>query len=405
MNDRNDAIMYQNQIAGQRQNPLAVLRQSLFLAVFAVLPVVGLVSGPAYAPLLFGLAGLSTLLWAAESRRWPALDRPVTVIALVFLLICAVGWLDTFSPRLTQTRLVQMLGITAGSLLLLALPVGARQAGRLFQVLFWAVSLGVAVLVLDTVLGYPLQHALGGPAENIGTKYNRGIIALVILCWPLSANLMARGHRLKAGLLLALVAAGSLAGLSATGLAALLAGMVVWLAAWLAPRFASFALGAGMSGLALALPVLMRLASGRRGELASRVKSSGIHRLEIWDYMSARILERPIEGWGLGAAKVVPIHAQELATYLYADATGIYPHNQWIELWLETGLPGVLAALALVLLTLRRLHGRWRPYGLAAVAAALTASLLNFEITTDSWWAGLAAAALLFRLLPAEGEA
>jgi len=405
MNDRNDAIMYQNQIGGQRQNPLALLRQSLFLAVFAVLPVVGLVSGPAYAPLLFGLAGLSTLLWAAESRRWPALDRPVTLIALVFLLICAVGLLDTFSPRLTQTRLGQMAGITAGSLLLLALPVGARLADRLFQVLFWAVSLGAAVLILDTRLGYPLQHALGGAAENIGTKYNRGIIALVILCWPLAANLMARGQRLKARLLLAIVALGSVAGLSATGLAALLAGIVVWLLAWLAPRFAAIALGTGMSGLALALPGLMRLASGHRAELATKVKSSGIHRLEIWDYMSARILERPVEGWGLGAAKVVPIHAQELATYLYADATGIYPHNQWIELWLETGLPGVLAALALVLLTLWRLRGPWRPYGLAAVAAALTASLLNFEITTDSWWAGLAAAALLFRLLPTEGEA
>jgi len=397
--------MYQNQNGGQRQNPLAIVRQSLFFAVFALLPVVGLVSGPAYAPLLFGLAGLSALLAAMEGRRWPALDKPVTFIALIFLLICAAGLLDTFSPRLTQTRLVQMLGIVVGSLLLLDLPVAARQADRLFRLLFWAVALGVAVLVLDTLLGYPLQHALGGPAENIGTKYNRGIIALVILCWPIAANLRARGDRLRAWLLLGFVAGGSLVGQSATGVAAVLAGAAVWLAASLAPRFAAVALGTGMSGLALALPALMRLASGRRGELASMVKSSGIHRLEIWDYMSARILERPIEGWGLGAAKVVPIHAEELATYLYADATGIYPHNQWIELWLETGLPGVLAALALVLLTLWRLRGPWRAYGLAAAAAALTASLLNFEITTDSWWAGLAAAALLFRLLPGEEPA
>jgi len=139
--------------------------------------------------------------------------------------------------------------------------------------------------------------------------------------------------------------------------------------------------------------------------LAKVIKWSGIHRLEIWDYMSARILERPLTGWGLGVAKVVPIHADELATYLYADATGIYPHNQWIELWLETGLLGIVLALALVLLALWRIRGRWGAYGLAAVAAALTASLLNFEITTDSWWAALAAAAVLYRLLPKDGPA
>jgi O-antigen ligase len=144
----------------------------------------------------------------------------------------------------------------------------------------------------------------------------------------------------------------------------------------------------------------MRLASKERPRLSEVVKMSGIHRLEIWDYMSARILERPLAGWGLGTAIGVPIRPEELATYLYADAGGIYPHNQWIELWLETGFPGVALALALVWLVLSRIGGRWQAYALAALASALTASLLNFEITTDSWWAALAASALLFKLLP-----
>ncbi|HMA49053.1 MAG TPA: O-antigen ligase family protein, partial [Magnetospirillaceae bacterium] len=299
-------------------------------------------------------------------------------------------------------RLGQMAGISLGCLLLLGLPVAERQADKLVSVLFWTVALGVAILGLDTAFDFPLQHALGGGAGNVGTKYNRGLIALVILTWPVAANLVARGERGKAGLMVVLVLVASLIGLSATGLAALLAGFLVWLAAARAPRFAAIVLGAGMSLLALALPLLLRIASGEREHLGSLVKASGMHRLEIWDYMSSRILERPLTGWGLGVAKVVPIHAEEVATYLYADATGIYPHNQWIELWLETGLPGVLLALALVLLVLWRIRGRWRAYGLAAVAAALTGSLLNFEITTDSWWAALAAAAVLYRLLPKE---
>jgi O-antigen ligase len=83
-----------------------------------------------------------------------------------------------------------------------------------------------------------------------------------------------------------------------------------------------------------------------------------------------------------------------MAGYLYVSPDGVYPHNQWIEAWLELGLPGVLLGLALVWLALRRCRSA---YAIAAVAAALVMSGLNFEITTDSWWAALAASALLFR--------
>jgi O-antigen ligase len=111
--------------------------------------------------------------------------------------------------------------------------------------------------------------------------------------------------------------------------------------------------------------------------------------------MAARILEHPLIGWGLGAAKAVPIRPEEMARYLYVSPDGVYPHNQWIEAWLECGLPGVLLGLALLWLTLSRCRS---PQAVAATAAALVMSALNFEITTDSWWAALAASALLFRL-------
>lgn len=398
--------MYQNSTAGQRRNPMTQARLSLFLAVFAVLPVIGLVAGPSYAPLLFGLAGLSLLVLLAERAERFSPDLLLIAVALLFLAVCAAGLADTFSPRLTQERVIQMAGICVACLALLSLPrLPAGWAERLAQLMFWFVVLGVAVLGADTAFDYPLQHALGGPAPNIGTKYNRGIIALVILTWPIVANLSARGERGKAQLAFGFVMLGCLVGLSATGLLSLVVGFFVFLVALKAPGFARGALGGGMSGLALALPWLLRFASGHRDQLASYVKWTGIHRLEIWDYMSARILERPLAGWGLGTAKVVPIRAEELANYLYADATGIYPHNQWIELWLETGFPSILLALALLWLVLRRAQGRWAAYRLAAVASALTASLLNFEVTTDSWWACLAASALLFRQLPAEPEA
>jgi O-antigen ligase len=392
--------MYQNTLDGQRSNPLAILRERLFLAVFMLLPLVGLIAGPSYAPLMFGLAGGSTLLMIAERRRPPDIDRPLALIALSFLAVCGLGLLWSILPSLSLTRLGQMVGIVVACLLLLSLQLSPQRTRRLIHLMVWMTGLGVAILALDTAATYPLQHVIGGPAANIGTKYNRGLIYLVLLLWPVMAHLARMGERRKAGLLAAIVLFGAALSLSATGLAALLVGFVTWLVAHYFPRSTRIILGGGLTTLALALPLVMRLVSRQRPSLATLVKSTGLHRLEIWDYMSARILERPVSGWGLGAAIGVPIHPDELATYLSADAGGIYPHNQWIELWLETGLPGVVLALALLWLVLTRLAERWSAYGLAAVASALTVSMLNFEITTDSWWAALAASALLFNLLP-----
>lgn len=392
--------MYQNAQDGQRSNPLGTLREGLFLAVFGLLPAVGLIAGPSYAPLMFGLAGGSTLLMIAERRALPAIDRRLGLIVLLFLAVCSFGLLWSILPKLSTTRLGQMAGISVGCVLLLTLELSPQWTRRLVSLLFWMGLAGALILGLDTVTDYPLQHVIGGPAANIGTKYNRGLISLVLLLWPLLAHLRAMGKRVEALILAAFVLAGALVGLSATGLLALLAGAAVWLLALYAPRFAKRGMGGGFTALALALPLLMRVLSWERPRLAGLIKMSAVHRLEIWDYMSARILERPLAGWGLGAAIGVPIRPEELATYLYADSGGIYPHNQWIELWLEIGLPGVALALALVWLVLTRIQGRWQAYGLAALASALTASLLNFEITTDSWWAALAASALLFKLLP-----
>jgi O-antigen ligase len=150
---------------------------------------------------------------------------------------------------------------------------------------------------------------------------------------------------------------------------------------------------------AIGLPFALRLLSGVRGLLAPHIKESLLARLEIWDYVSARVMERPLFGWGIWSAKSLPISAEELSHYVREHGVGIYPHNQWLELWVETGVFGVALALAFVLLVLARI-GRMprqaQPFALAAVFLALMVSLTSFEITTDSWWAALAACAFLF---------
>jgi O-antigen ligase len=80
----------------------------------------------------------------------------------------------------------------------------------------------------------------------------------------------------------------------------------------------------------------------------------------------------------------------------------LYPHNQWLELWVETGALGAAAGLAFALLLLRRisrLAAPLRPFACAMFVSAVVISNVNFEVTTDSWWAALAASCWLLAVV------
>ena len=378
---------------------------AVFLVMMLALPVIGLAAGPLYAALVFGLGGGLTLATALRQRRLPPLDPELTPLALVFAAFTAAGSWWSIVPGHSAGAAGQLALILAAALFVLAAPLPAAERARtLMRLMPWAIGFGVASLCLDTALDYPLQ----GLAGHDGTKWSRGLDYLVLLVWPLLAHHALERRWRMVALLGGLMAAAVTAGVSTTGALALAVGSAVLGLALVARRAAAPLLFAVVATVVMVLPFLLRAFAQSREALLPYVKYSGFHRLEIWDYMSARIMERPLLGWGLLSAKSVPIRPEELASYRYADGVGMYPHNQWLELWLETGAVGAalgLAFLGLVLWRIRRaVPAEIQPFAYAACGAALTISWLNFEITTDSWWAALAASALLFRLIAACGS-
>ncbi len=378
------------------------VRSAAPVCAFAALPSAGLVNGALYAPLLFGLGVvLAAALWVADAAR-PRADGALLLLAVLFV---ALGWASiawSVAPAESARRALQLTAIAAASLLLLAVPPPEGAAvERLFAVMLGTLAIGALAMVGDRALGYPLQHLIAAKAAYPVTKYNRGLDYLALLVWPMLACGAAARRRpremLLAATLALLVAA---AGKSTTAPAALLVGAACYGLAVRTPRWGTRLVAASVTLMAVTLPVWLRMAAQHRALLVGHIKMSGLHRLEIWDYMTARVAERPLFGWGLAAANAVPIHPAELASYRFVVPQGVYPHQQWLELWLELGVVGALLALALALLALGRI-ARLPPgtaaFALAAFAAALAVSFSNFEITTDSWWAALAGTAFLMR--------
>ncbi len=363
---------------------------ALVLAVFALLPTAGLVNGPVYAPLLFGMAVVRLILL----RSLPAPDAALAALAAAFALLCWASCLWSIVPAHSVAGAAQTTAVFAGGLILLG---GPAPPARLPGVMAWAILAGAALMVADRLTGNRFLHVF---THHVGaTKYNRGIDYLLILLMPLLGYLVqARRWRLAAALALA-AAAVVAAGKNTTAYVSLPMAALVLLLARRAPRLVPGLIGGSIAFGALLLPLALRALSGVRATLAPHIKESMLRRLEIWDYVSARVTERPLFGWGIWSAKSLPISADELSHYVREHGQGIYPHNQWLELWVETGFFGVLLGVGFVLLVLwrvRRLAPPLQPFACAAVVLALMVSLTSFEVTTDSWWAALAACGFLF---------
>jgi exopolysaccharide production protein ExoQ len=391
----------------ERQSVPALERgadQWLPIIIFAALPTVGVIAGPSYAPMVFGLAIVRLMHGLWRTRRFPAIDRDLAWIAIAFVGLCwlSVAW--SIAPGRSLHGALQMTGIVAAALIFLGgRPLADDVAGRLFPVLLFACLLGAAIVCIDTMGFYPLQALVTGrSALSAATKYNRGVDYLVLIVWPVLACVWWRREWKSTLLLAAGMVAALLLGSSAAGRVAGVTGTVILVLAFCAPRLVAAGLATGTVLLAAGLPFILRVLAERHTALVPYVKPSGIHRLEIWDYMTARVLEHPLQGWGILSASAVPIRSEELSSYIYANSQGIYPHNQWLELWIEIGALGAAVGLALALLVLlrvRRLPETLRPFAYAAFTSAMTVSCLNFEVTTDSWWAALAASGFLFATL------
>lgn len=339
-----------------------------------------------FAPLL-GVLGLLCL---------PALRIGVREAPLAVVLLAAVAW-AAFSGFWSVHKPDEIEDSVALKLLL-QLPLywaawaGARRADPRFRrlalrVLAWGLAAYGALLLVEAFTGAAIYRGLrdlmGDPIRpDLGRKnVAQGSFVLALL-WPVAA---AGGFRAGAPGWLALPMAGgtvllahnflSDAPVLAVGLAILVGGLV-----WIWPRSAPKALALGAAGLVLVMPVLI-LACHLLG-LGQRLPDSWEQRMGYWTYAMARIADHPFRGWGLDASRAFSPHIV------------LHPHNGALQVWLELGVVGAVAAALAWAFAFRRLARDERSVVAAATAASASVYLLfglvNFGVWQE-WWLALAA--------------
>jgi exopolysaccharide production protein ExoQ len=337
---------------------------------------------------------------AAQALRTPA---AWTALALIALMLASCLWAHGRMASLNQFAQF-IIPVACGIVLALAFPEIAHKK----RALWWCMAAGLAsvVVIIDLKIGFQFRQLTGGRATDY--SYNRSIVTLTLLVWPLLALVLVR----RRWLLLALLTPVPLAvytGESQTAVLGFLVGVLVLPVAWLWPRLTNW--------LGLATVLIVLAVSPYFGTLARQTLGAAFHktleaahsddRVNIWLSFEAAARKKWLLGNGFGSslnlqsAAVAKEIAPELVTLLGAS----HPHNAFLQLWVELGLSGAaLVAVLFVFLfrSIGRADPRLQPLMLTWVAVVCAIALVSHGAWQAWWVAAIAASAAGFLALARE---
>ncbi|MCA3730117.1 MAG: O-antigen ligase family protein [Phenylobacterium sp.] len=324
------------------------------------------------------LALFTALVWACASAFWspwrPADLDEQTGLKLVFMLAlygCAVSAARAV-PEARLPRLMSGLATAAGVLALL--------------LLFEALTSAAGYKVLLGLIGQAVRpdYAIKNVAQ--------GLYVLTLLAPPALAAVSGRtrwilGLVLGAGIIGPALVFGYDAPLLALACAILAAGLVLGLPS-LGPRLLA---GLSAGGFLLA-PLLAKgaFALGLDERIAPFLSESWLQRLGYWGKAVDWIWARPLPGWGLDASRA------------FGPGIQLHPHNAPLQIWMELGLIGAVAAAIVWASTFSGLSRPVRTPAAAAATATAVAYLIFGAVSFgvwQEWWLALGALSALACIL------
>jgi O-antigen ligase len=118
-------------------------------------------------------------------------------------------------------------------------------------------------------------------------------------------------------------------------------------------------------------------------------------RMGYWSHAIDWIKLRPVQGWGLDASR------------MFGPGIVLHPHNNPLQIWLELGAVGAVAAASFWGVTLARLSRPVPSLATAATAASVAAYILfgvNFGVW-EEWWVALGGILALMAVMNISAEA
>ncbi|HEV2560028.1 MAG TPA: O-antigen ligase family protein [Microvirga sp.] len=361
--------------------------------------------------LAFAAEGVDGRLGAFVHRARAAFSTVLgrTTIAFLVYAFVSIGW--SAYPAVSLRAFGELV-LCTGSAFGLALLLPGRPPRWVHWILVGSLIGACLVIIFELRTGLVLRRAAG--VEAGGYIFNRPVLTVLVCLVPLLAFLTKQGGwrvALAAGLALLVLVTERTSESGAAGLG-ILAGVVAWASAILAPSSARLAAAAGVVfafgmapflgsvGNQLIPPELHRGLSG----------SHSRERIDIWISFGDAIRKQPLLGGGFGVSSRIAdtAVAADFTPERRAALNMGHAHNAPMQIWAELGLVGVLlsaAVLVLILRSLAFLPPQVFAPALGLFAGAFAVSLVGHGAWQGWWAAALGAAIVWFRILTPTHEA
>ena len=337
---------------------------------------------------------------AALARLGGLLATPEALAVMLFVAwsLVSIAWSPDIAGSLFA---VGEALLPVGALLVLLVTLADRPPRWLPVVALAGIGLTLVGLPFELRDGLRLRHILSDRVFSY--SLNRAMVVALLLALP-CIGLLLRWKRplvaLAALLALAVVTLISDSGSSVLGLIAALAAYAF---ARLAPRLA---VGFGLACALFALfgaPLMGDVASHLIPERAVMAieDSHAVERIGIWQSFGEVARLRPWHGVGFDASAKLADSAvaDEIPPQYRASLSWGHPHNAFLQIWVELGIPGVvLAAICLFFLfrALVQQPDEEIAIRLAAIAAVLAIAIESHGAWQGWWFAGIGAQIFLF---------
>ena len=337
-------------------------------AAAALAPVLAFFEPRWASPLIVAAAVVAFAATLLRKGRLHLPGRPLVVVLVLLCFWAAVTIIWSLDVWIATRGTLKLTGnLLVGVVLLsIAKDLDEGEARIVSFGLLGGFLLTLTALTVEVLFGGPISSRLIGIHPDTALLFgffwlNSSLAILALTVWPLSVMFLGKLHGSFAGALFVVMVAVAFLIEYVTGMAAVAVGLVT---AGIVYRGQGGALRilAGLMVLGLfAAPLLpakvFEPAAFSKSDLVPRAL---VHRMYVWDFTAARILEKPFHGWGMSASRVIPEGKEYAVDPRYGtigDKLPLHPHNFALQAWLELGLPGALLFAAFGALVLLGIAG------------------------------------------------
>lgn len=377
-------------------------------ASFSLLPLANFL--PLWLAPLLVLAGIAALgnliltkrLWLLPYMR----NRSFSILVFVFWFWCTLSFLWTIGYKETGLEVLRLgLLFTLVPLFAWAHTISASDRDLIGKFLFLGCCFGMLLFLIQILLGKTFLFILFSKLAAIPIspfqQLNRAAAVLAIVMWPAMIWLWQKKYQFgcfifwSINIFILWKLDNDTAFLSAV-IASVLSVFIWFSTRKLVKVFCL--LFFIIITLAPVLPLTV-LSPEKWLEFSCNYQSSSfLHRLYIWRFAATRIIEKPIIGWGLNTARIMPgghnvieIKPPCRKNWATGESLPLHTHNAFLQIWLELGGVGaVIIATILVVINLAipSVARAVTAFSQAQFFSALLISGLSFG-AWQSWWLSL----------------